>query len=112
MRELQTRPIRARENLGFARVAAAPDRPDGVDDVPSGQVVPSSDLRGARRRYTERARLLEQPRAGRAMDRAIDTATAQQRRVRRVDDRVDGQRRDVAADDLRAYRRDDGSRSA
>jgi hypothetical protein len=37
---------------------------------------------------TKRAAFGEQPRSGRAMDRAIDPAAAEQRRVRGVDDGV------------------------
>jgi hypothetical protein len=36
------------------------------------------------------------------MDRPVDPAAAEQRRVGRVDDRVDALLRDVAADDLDA----------
>jgi hypothetical protein len=38
------------------------------------------------------------------MDRAIDPAAAQQRRVRGVDDRVDRERGDVGDDDLQSRR--------
>jgi hypothetical protein len=37
---------------------------------------------------------------GRAMDRPIDAATAQQRGIRGVDDSVNAQARDVGDDDL------------
>jgi hypothetical protein len=39
------------------------------------------------------------------MDRAVDAAAAGERRVRSVDDRVDVERRNVAADDDDAVRR-------
>jgi hypothetical protein len=41
-----------------------------------------------------------------AMDRAIDAATAEQRRVRGVDDGVNGKRRDVGDDDFQPRRAD------
>ena len=39
-------------------------------------------------------------RACRAMDRAVDTAAAEQRCIRRIDDRIDGERGDVGNNDL------------
>jgi hypothetical protein len=38
------------------------------------------------------------------MDRAIDAATAEQRAIRGVDDRVDAERRDVGDDDFQPRR--------
>ena len=86
--------------LRLARLAAVPDRADGVDDPARGQPVALRRLGLARSAASERAALVEQLRARRAMDGAVDAAAAQQRRVRGVDDRVDALLGDVAADDL------------
>ena len=51
----------------------------------------------------EEAALVDQLRAGRAMDGAVDAAAAEQRRVGRVDDGVDLERRDVALPDARPH---------
>ena len=48
----------------------------------------------------QRAALRQQIRARRAMDRAIDPAAAQQRLIRRIDDRIHRQRRDVGLANL------------
>src|SRR5437870_1687398 len=48
----------------------------------------------------ERAAFGEQFGSGRAMDRAIDAAPAEERRVRGVDDGVNAKRGDVGNDDL------------
>ena len=52
----------------------------------------------------ERAAFGQQFGPGRAMDRAIDAATAEQRSIRRVDDGVNAQRGDVGDDDFQPRR--------
>ena len=54
----------------------------------------------------ERAAFGQQFGPGRAMDRAIDAATAEQRSVRGVDDGVNAQGRDVGDDDFQPRRAD------
>jgi hypothetical protein len=48
----------------------------------------------------ERAAFGKKLRSGRAMNRAVDATTAEQRRVRGVDDGVNAQARDVGDDDF------------
>jgi len=58
------------------------------------------DLRLARPGAAEGPARLEQPRSGGPMDRAVDSAAAEQGAVGSVDDRVDLEGRDVALPDL------------
>ena len=75
-------------------VAAPPDRPDGVDDVPRGEA--EAGRAAWRRRSAQppsaRARRVELG-PGRGEDRAADPAAPGERGVGRVDDGVDRQRR-------------------
>ena len=66
----------------------APDRADRVDDVPHGQPTGAGDLRVAGVAPAEEPALGEQSRPGCPVDRAVDTAAAQQGPVRGVDDGV------------------------
>src|SRR5205823_7306144 len=50
----QTRPVAIRQNVGFGRIAAAPDRSDGVDDMSRPQFVPAGQPRLAWRAAAER----------------------------------------------------------
>ena len=52
----------------------------------------------------ERFAFLQQLRACGTMDRAVDPAAAEQRRVRRIDDGVDRERGDVGDDDIQSRR--------
>jgi hypothetical protein len=79
-------------------VAAAPDRPDGVDHMARRQVVALGDARLAGRAAADPLALLEQPRPGRAVDCAVDPAAAAQALIGGVDDRVDLLPSDVALD--------------
>jgi hypothetical protein len=76
-------------------VAAMPDRPDGVDHMPGRQPVSFGDFGIAGGAATKRAAFDQQFGSGRAMDGAIDTAPAEQRRIRGVDDGVNAQTGDI-----------------
>ena len=65
--------------------------PDRMDHMPRRQPISAGDLGIAGRATIERAAFGEQFGPGRAMDRAIDAAAAEQRRVRGVDDGVNAQ---------------------
>ena len=86
--------------------SAAPDWPDCVDDEPCRKVVPAGDPRCAGRTADAGAdlpnplALLEEPWAGRPVNRAVDTPAAEKTFVRRVDDRVHLEPRDVAPHSL------------
>ena len=66
------------------------------------QPIAARDLGRAGLAAAERPAFGEQLRSRRAMDRAIDAAAAEQRAVRRVDDRVDVERGDVGHHDFKA----------
>jgi hypothetical protein len=72
----------------FALAAAVPDRADGMNHVPRRQPIARRDFGIAGGAAVERAAFRKKLRPGRAMDRAIDTAAAEQRGVRGVDDGV------------------------
>jgi len=65
-----------------------------------GQPEARRHLRLAGPAAAERAAELDELGAGRSMDGAVDTAAAEQGRVRRVDDRVDALGRDVSSNEL------------
>src|SRR5262249_50055506 len=72
------------------------DRTDGVDDEPRGQAVAAGEPGLPGGAAADEPTLLDELRPRGAVDGAVDTAAAQQRRVRRVDDRVADAARDVA----------------
>ena len=107
-RERERGAVAGGEQLLLALAAAAPDRPDRVDHVPGRKPIAAGDLGGAGGAAAERAALGDQFRAGGAMDGAVDAAAAEQRRVGRIDDGVDVERRDVGDADFEPRRADLG----
>ena len=89
-----------RELFLFAGCASAPHGPDRVQHVLRGELAGARRLHVARRATAEVATLVEDGGAARTVNRAVDTASAEQCGVRRVDDRVDLLFRDVAEDEL------------
>ena len=96
--------IARRQCVIFALAAAVPDRAYGMNHMPRRQPVTSGDFGIAGRAAMERAALGKQFRAGRAMDRAIDAAAAEQRSVGGVDDGVNAKRRDIGERDFQPRR--------
>ncbi len=96
------------EQILLVAAAAVPDRPDRMDHVPGLEPVALRDLRRAGLAAAERPAFGQQLRPRGAMDRAVDAAAAEQRRVRRVHDGVDGKRRDVGDADVEPCRSDRG----
>ena len=88
--------------------AAVPDRSDRMDHVPGLEPVSAGDLGRPGVAAAERPAFRQQLRPGRAMDRAVDPAAAEQRRVRRIHDGVDVERRDVGDADVEPRRSDRG----
>ena len=76
------------QRLIFASVAAAPDRADGMNHMPRRKLVTLGDLGAAGLAAMEGAAFREQPGPRRAMNRAINAAPAEQRRIGSVDDGV------------------------
>src|SRR5262249_3814420 len=99
-RHLETPPIGAREQLGLATRTAPVDRSDGVDHEARPETTAARDLRIAGRAAAEAAALVQDRGPTRAVDRAVDAAAAEERRVRGVHDRVRVLLRDVAANEL------------
>jgi hypothetical protein len=98
--------IAGRQRLIFALASAVPHRPHGMNHMPCRQTVTFGDFGVAGLAAMEGAALGQQFGAGRAMDRTIDAATAEQRRVGGVDDGVNAQRRDIGDNDFQPRRAD------
>ena len=98
----------------LARRTAVPHRTDRVDDMERRQPIAARDLGVARGASAKPAAFGQQFRPGGTMDGTIDAASAQQRIVGRVDDGIDGERRDIGDDDFECRRPDQfaGSRQA
>ena len=71
-----------------------------MDHVPRRQEISFGNLGIAGFAAFERAAFGQQLGPGCIMDRAIDAAPAEQRRIRRVDDGVNAQRRDIGNNDF------------
>ena len=76
------------EQIIFATVAAIPHRTNGVDHMLCLEPIALGDFGVAGRAAIQRTALGQQLRTGCPMDRAIDTAPAEQGRIRGVDDGV------------------------
>jgi len=98
--------IAGRERGVLTGAAAVPDRTDGMDHMPRRQRISIGDLGVAGGAAIEAAARGEQVRTCGAMDRAVDSAAAEQRAIGGIDDRVERERRDVGDDDLKRRRAD------
>ena len=93
------------QRLGLARLAAAPDGPDGVDDETGRQIEPVGDHGVTGRALADGAAgRLQALGAGGAVDGAIDAAAPRQPAVRRVDNGINPLGRDVALRSLQQWR--------
>ena len=88
---------------------AAPDRPDRVNDKARRQTIAASNFRFPGLTTAQRSTFHKQFDAGRAMNRAINSAAAKKRRVSRVHNRVDVDFCDIPADDFDLSRRPQNS---
>ena len=70
--------ITGRQQLVFAAIPAMPDRAYGMNHMPRRQPITPGDLATAGLAAMERAAFGEKFRPGRAVDRSIDAATAEQ----------------------------------
>ncbi len=83
---------------GLVVDSASPDRPHGVDDEFRGQKVAFGRLGVAGFTSAEESAFEEEIRPGRSMNRTVHAASAEETRIRGVDNCVDTKRSDVAAD--------------
>jgi len=97
--ERETTPITNREQFILAVLAVAPDRADGVNDPSGREFVAFGDFGLAGGATAERAAFHQQFRPGGAMNGAVHAATAEQRRVGGVHNRIHALLRDVAGND-------------
>src|SRR5207245_7814179 len=88
------------QRLRLAMFPAAPDRSDGVNHEPSGQTIAPRNFRFAWPTTVQAPAFHSQFRACSAVNRAIDSATAKQRRIGCVYNRINVKLRDIAAIDL------------
>lgn len=77
-----------------------------MDDMARRQTVAAGDLGVAGGATAKPAALHQQFRPRRAVNRTVDTAATQQRTVRRIDDGIDAQCRNIGDDDLEGRRAD------
>lgn len=83
------------EESGLAILAAVPHRSDGMYDMVGGKPVAVGPLRFTRLAAAQQSTFRNEVRSGRPMDCPVDATAAEQRGVRRVDDGIHGQRRDI-----------------
>src|SRR6266576_1404129 len=100
VRELDSTPMARCEQRGLSLAPAAPDRADGVKHVLRGKCAARGGFHVSGVAASEKAALLEDRRPSRSVDRAVDTAAAEEPRIRGVDDRVDLLLGDVTQDEL------------
>ena len=79
---------------------ATPDRANRVNHEPSGQTISASNFSFPGLTTAERSTFGKQFRPGSAVNRAIDSATAEQRRICGIHNSVDFELRDVATDNV------------
>src|SRR3954453_2368821 len=90
------------EQIALAVMTALPDRSNRMDHMPRRQTVALGDFGVSGGAAVELTAYGQQFRPSSSMDRAVDTATAQQRRVGRVDDGVNAQCSNVGNDNFQA----------
>src|SRR6266436_10446850 len=93
--DVQAGAITAFEELLLSSTSAPPDRPDRVDDVGGRQTIPAGEPRLPRWTAAQSTAFGKKLRSRSPVDRAIDPTAAEQRGVRRIDDRIDPQAGDV-----------------
>jgi hypothetical protein len=81
-------------------LSSSPNRADCVNDKTRRQTKSASDFRFTGSTTPKGPAFCKQLSSSGAMNRAIDSATAEERRVRRVYDRIDIEFRDIALNDL------------
>jgi hypothetical protein len=94
--------VAPREQVLFTVAAAVPHRTDGMDDMFCRQLVAAGDPGVAGVAAAKCPAFIAQLRPGGTVDRAVDTAAAEQTPVRRIDDDVDIESRDVGDEDLKS----------
>src|SRR5947209_12230202 len=99
-RDLESAAIARGEFRVFVAMSAAPARTNCMDDMARRQLVAAGDLRIAGFAAAQCFTLAQQLLPVGAMDRAIDTAAAEQAFVGGIDDRIDIELGDVAERDL------------
>jgi len=102
-RELQRAPIAIRQDLRLMAFSSSPNRANCVNDKTRRQTISASNFRCTGSTTAEGPAVRKQLRASPAVNRAIDSATAEERSVRRVYDGIDIEFRDIPLDDLDLY---------
>ena len=104
MAEFDGAPIARRQGLVLALPPAMPNRTDGMDHMPRREQVTFGDLGVAGLAAVQCLAFGEQSGSSSVMDRSIDAASPEQRRVRGVDDGVNAERGDIGNDDFQPRR--------
>ncbi len=95
-RDVQAGAITAFEELLLSSGSTPPDRPDRVDDMGGRQTIPAGEPRFPWWTAAQSTAFGKKLRSRSPVDRAVDPTAAEQRGVRRIDDRIDPQAGDVA----------------
>ena len=96
-RQIECVPITRREQVCLPCPAAAPNRANGMNDMFRREPITASDPGLAGLAAANFFAFCQEFRAGRAMDRSIDSAATEQRGIRGIHDRIDLQPGDVLA---------------
>jgi hypothetical protein len=88
MAQLDGAAIAGSQQRILAMASAVPDGANGMNHMPRGQTVSLGNFGAAGLATTERATFGEELGTGRAMDRAVDAASAEEPGIRGVDDGV------------------------
>src|SRR6266851_3365547 len=94
-RQIETVPITRRQQVRLSAAAALPHRTHSVNHIFCGKAIAASEPSLTGRAAADLAAFLQELGAGSAMNRAIDSAAAEEGGVRGVDDRVNRELRDV-----------------
>ena len=91
------------EEVGLSALPVAPDRSDGMNDIPRRKQVAAGQFRLPGSAASEDPTLVKEFGSRRPMDGPVHPAATEERRVCGVDDGVDLQGGDVGSDDLHGY---------
>jgi len=101
MAQLDGAAIAGSQQRILTMASAVPDGANGVNHMPRGQTVSFGNFSVAGFTPMQHAAFHHELRTSRAMDRAVDATSAEQRAIRGVDNGVNAQGRDVGDDNFK-----------
>ena len=103
LRQCQGSAVTGDKLFPFSVFSVPPARADGVDHILARQSISLCDFRAAGFAATQRLTLRKQLRSCSSVDAAVNTATAQKRAVRRIDDSIHLHFCDVVSYNLKGH---------